>query len=67
MDADLTNSSNLTFSLAPGWAFVTTEGWRKDLSAAWAGVSPPPINANSGEEENHGYVPGRTEEGADGT
>ncbi|KAG8214334.1 hypothetical protein J3R82DRAFT_9294 [Butyriboletus roseoflavus] len=29
-------SSNLTFSLSPGWAFVETEGWRPDLSAAWA-------------------------------
>ncbi|PPR04360.1 hypothetical protein CVT24_013194 [Panaeolus cyanescens] len=30
-------SSNLTFSLAPGWAFVETEDWRKDLSAEWSG------------------------------
>ncbi|TFK34174.1 integral peroxisomal membrane peroxin-domain-containing protein [Crucibulum laeve] len=28
-------SSNLTFSLAPGWAFVDTEDWRKDLAASW--------------------------------
>ncbi|KAF8994734.1 integral peroxisomal membrane peroxin-domain-containing protein [Cyathus striatus] len=28
-------SSNLTFSLAPGWSFVDTEDWRKDLDAAW--------------------------------
>ncbi|EIW81127.1 hypothetical protein CONPUDRAFT_137212 [Coniophora puteana RWD-64-598 SS2] len=28
-------SSNLTFSLAPGWAFVETEGWRADLDASW--------------------------------
>ncbi|KAJ6511307.1 hypothetical protein C8R47DRAFT_1207657 [Mycena vitilis] len=26
-------SSNLTFSLDPGWAFVTTEDWRADLEA----------------------------------
>ncbi|KAF8216739.1 integral peroxisomal membrane peroxin-domain-containing protein [Mycena galopus ATCC 62051] len=30
--------SNLTFSLDPGWAFVTTEDWRADLEARWAGV-----------------------------
>ncbi|KAJ7656245.1 integral peroxisomal membrane peroxin-domain-containing protein [Mycena polygramma] len=29
-------SSNLTFSLDPGWAFVTTEDWRADLEAQWA-------------------------------
>ncbi|KAK7025128.1 integral peroxisomal membrane peroxin-domain-containing protein [Favolaschia claudopus] len=29
-------SSNLTFSLDPGWAFVTTEDWRTDLEAQWA-------------------------------
>lgn len=28
-------SSNLTFSLEPGWAFVETEDWRKDLEASW--------------------------------
>jgi hypothetical protein len=30
------HSSNLTFSLDPGWAFVTTEDWRADLEAQWA-------------------------------
>ncbi|KIK79992.1 hypothetical protein PAXRUDRAFT_833805 [Paxillus rubicundulus Ve08.2h10] len=29
-------SSNLTFSLSPGWTFVETEGWRPDLEASWA-------------------------------
>ncbi|TFK52641.1 hypothetical protein OE88DRAFT_1658011 [Heliocybe sulcata] len=29
-------SSNLTFSLAPGWAFVETEDWRPDMEATWA-------------------------------
>ncbi|KAF7370431.1 hypothetical protein MSAN_00674800 [Mycena sanguinolenta] len=33
-------SSNLTFSLDPGWAFVTTEDWRADLEAQWAGARP---------------------------
>lgn len=28
-------SSNLTFSLSPGWAFVETEGWRADLNGRW--------------------------------
>ena len=31
-------SSNLTFALAPGWAFVETEDWRKDLEASWIDV-----------------------------
>ena len=30
-------SSNLTFDLESGWAFVETEDWRKDLEASWAG------------------------------
>ncbi|KAF9255769.1 hypothetical protein L218DRAFT_991728 [Marasmius fiardii PR-910] len=30
-------SSNLTFSLDPGWNFVSTEDWRADLEASWAG------------------------------
>ncbi|EGO19202.1 hypothetical protein SERLADRAFT_479565 [Serpula lacrymans var. lacrymans S7.9] len=34
-------SSNLTFSLAPGWAFIETEDWRVDLEATWvANVGP---------------------------
>ncbi|KAG1763620.1 integral peroxisomal membrane peroxin-domain-containing protein [Suillus occidentalis] len=28
-------SSNLTFSLTPGWAFVETEGWRPDTPGSW--------------------------------
>ena len=35
-------SSNLTFSLAPGWLFVETEDWRKDLVGAWSGVGADP-------------------------
>ncbi|KIY51547.1 hypothetical protein FISHEDRAFT_36919 [Fistulina hepatica ATCC 64428] len=31
-------SSNLTFSLSPGWRFVETEDWRPDLLAEWSGV-----------------------------
>lgn len=31
-------SSNLTFSLAPGWKFVETETWRADLVGGWSGV-----------------------------
>lgn len=31
------SSSNLTFSLAPGWAFVKSEGWRRDRVGGWAG------------------------------
>ena len=31
-------SSNLTFTLEPGWAFVETEDWRKDLEASWSTV-----------------------------
>ena len=32
---DFRNSSNLTFSLAPGWLFVETEDWRPDLEGTW--------------------------------
>jgi len=28
-------SSNLTFSLSPGWRFVETEDWRADLEGSW--------------------------------
>lgn len=28
-------SSNLTFSLSPGWLFVETEDWRPDLEGRW--------------------------------
>ncbi|KAL4081033.1 integral peroxisomal membrane peroxin-domain-containing protein [Scleroderma citrinum] len=31
-------SSNLTFSLSPGWAFIETEGWRADLEGVWVSV-----------------------------
>ena len=30
-------SSNLTFSLSPGWLFVETEEWRPDLQGSWIG------------------------------
>ncbi|KIP08579.1 hypothetical protein PHLGIDRAFT_117085 [Phlebiopsis gigantea 11061_1 CR5-6] len=30
-------SSNLTFSLSPGWLFVETEDWRPDLEGTWLG------------------------------
>ncbi|KAF8990954.1 hypothetical protein BDZ89DRAFT_1106687 [Hymenopellis radicata] len=29
-------STNLTFSLDPGWAFVETEDWRLDVDASWS-------------------------------
>ncbi|PFH47925.1 hypothetical protein AMATHDRAFT_6307 [Amanita thiersii Skay4041] len=29
-------TSTLTFSLAPGWSFVETEDWRKDVTGSWA-------------------------------
>ncbi|PPQ82009.1 hypothetical protein CVT25_014661 [Psilocybe cyanescens] len=35
-------SSNLTFSLAPGWRFVESEDWRKDLKCAWSGCGGDP-------------------------
>ena len=28
----------MTFTLTPGWAFVETEDWRKDLEASWTDV-----------------------------
>ncbi|KAF8918151.1 integral peroxisomal membrane peroxin-domain-containing protein [Mucidula mucida] len=30
------SSTNLTFSLDPGWAFVETEDWRLDVDASWS-------------------------------
>ncbi|KAF9474279.1 hypothetical protein BDN70DRAFT_815947 [Pholiota conissans] len=35
-------SSNLTFSLAPGWAFVESEDWRKDVQCEWSGCGGDP-------------------------
>nr|VWO97103.1 Aspartyl proteinase [Ganoderma boninense] len=35
-------SSNLTFSLSPGWFFVETEDWRPDLGGSWV----PPDGAD---------------------
>ncbi len=32
------NSSNLTFALEPGWAFVETEDWGADIEAKWSDV-----------------------------
>ncbi|KAK7049331.1 hypothetical protein VNI00_005932 [Paramarasmius palmivorus] len=36
--ADGTVSSNLTFSLSPGWTFIPTEDWRADLEGTWSEV-----------------------------
>ncbi|KAJ7625496.1 integral peroxisomal membrane peroxin-domain-containing protein [Roridomyces roridus] len=46
-------SSNLTFSLDPGWAFIETEDWRADLEARWAGGGEPG-QASAG--DNDGWV-----------
>ncbi|KAI0697915.1 integral peroxisomal membrane peroxin-domain-containing protein [Cytidiella melzeri] len=37
-------SSNLTFSLSPGWIFVETEDWRPDLEGTW--ISPTETDDN---------------------
>ena len=37
-EANADVSSNLTFELEPGWAFVTTEDWRADTEGEWSGV-----------------------------
>ncbi|KAF8341147.1 hypothetical protein F5887DRAFT_976939 [Amanita rubescens] len=42
-------NSTLTFPLAPGWAFVPTEDWRKDVVAEWA------LN-DCGEGDEDGWV-----------
>ena len=39
----LTPSSNLTFSLAPGWTFVETEGWRPDAVGSWVCAGGDPV------------------------
>uniref|UniRef100_A0A0W0F3Q8 Peroxin/Ferlin domain-containing protein n=1 Tax=Moniliophthora roreri TaxID=221103 RepID=A0A0W0F3Q8_MONRR len=36
--ADGSVSSNLTFSLSPGWTFIPTEDWRADLEGWWCDV-----------------------------
>ncbi|EPQ54424.1 hypothetical protein GLOTRDRAFT_111255 [Gloeophyllum trabeum ATCC 11539] len=46
MDGSGDVSSNLTFSLAPGWAFVETEDWRPDIEASWAPAG----------SDDHGWV-----------
>ncbi|KAG6827470.1 hypothetical protein H0H87_004728 [Tephrocybe sp. NHM501043] len=48
-------SSNLTFSLAPGWAFVRTEGWRRDLVRAWAAL---PLAHADADADTHGDTHG---------
>ncbi|OJA15820.1 hypothetical protein AZE42_04034 [Rhizopogon vesiculosus] len=49
--------SNLTFSLAPGWAFVETEGWRPDAVGSW-------VSARSGSgNEDRDPVCGSDENG----
>ena len=30
-------SRNITFPIAPGWAFVETKDWRKDVRRKWSG------------------------------
>ncbi|KAG1735208.1 integral peroxisomal membrane peroxin-domain-containing protein [Suillus lakei] len=40
-------SSNLTFSLAPGWAFVETEGWRPDALGSWISTASGPSSCSA--------------------
>ncbi|KAJ7140296.1 integral peroxisomal membrane peroxin-domain-containing protein [Mycena crocata] len=52
-------SSNLTFSLDVGWAFVDTEDWRADLEARWAGEGAPRVEngeAGSAVGDEDGWV-----------
>ncbi|KAH0826222.1 hypothetical protein J3R83DRAFT_5680 [Lanmaoa asiatica] len=51
-------SSNLTFSLSPGWTFVETEGWRPDLGATWAvqGVAPTTSVCVGADEDGWTYT-----------
>ncbi|KAG8757293.1 hypothetical protein FRC14_002176 [Serendipita sp. 396] len=37
-------SSNLTFTLEPGWHFVNTEDWRSDMTGSWV----PDVGADQG-------------------
>jgi len=48
-------SSNLTFSLAPGWAFVETEGWRPDAVGSWVCAASKSGDPVCGSDEN-GWV-----------
>ncbi|KIO06128.1 hypothetical protein M404DRAFT_139835 [Pisolithus tinctorius Marx 270] len=49
-------SSNLTFSLSPGWAFVETESWRADLEGCWVLEGQHLSNEHSNVEVDHGWV-----------
>ncbi|KAI6147453.1 integral peroxisomal membrane peroxin-domain-containing protein [Pisolithus tinctorius] len=49
-------SSNLTFSLSPGWAFVETESWRADLEGCWVLEGQHLSNEHSNVEADHGWV-----------
>ncbi|KAF7308345.1 hypothetical protein HMN09_00682900 [Mycena chlorophos] len=48
-------SSNLTFSLDPGWAFVTTEDWRADVEAQWARAGHDDDDADAGDGDGWVY------------
>ncbi|KAG2155853.1 integral peroxisomal membrane peroxin-domain-containing protein [Suillus bovinus] len=52
--------SNLTFSLAPGWAFVETEGWRPDTLGSWVSASGSNYFSASGDPlfgaDDNGWV-----------
>ncbi|KIJ60196.1 hypothetical protein HYDPIDRAFT_32460 [Hydnomerulius pinastri MD-312] len=48
-----THSSNLTFSLSPGWAFVEPEGWRTDLEG---GCAQDADSMRRGEEKKDGLA-----------
>ncbi|KAI6128775.1 integral peroxisomal membrane peroxin-domain-containing protein [Pisolithus croceorrhizus] len=49
-------SSNLTFSLSPGWAFVETESWRADLEGTWVLEGQHSDSKQSNVETQHGWV-----------
>ncbi|KAI0338995.1 hypothetical protein BDW22DRAFT_1487362 [Trametopsis cervina] len=51
-------SSNLTFSLAPGWLFVETEDWRPDLEGTW--VAPLEADDNGWVYTNDTWMDARS-------
>ncbi|KAG2344391.1 hypothetical protein BDR05DRAFT_961741 [Suillus weaverae] len=53
--------SNLTFSLAPGWAFVETEGWRPDALGSW--VSAVSVSSSSSASGSGDPVSGADDNG----
>lgn len=56
-------SSNLTFSLALGWAFVETEGWRPDALGSWVSTVSVSVSNSCSASGNGDPVSGADDNG----